>query len=292
VPRISVILPTRDRGHLLPRALESVFAQTERDWEIVLVDNNQNEPPVAEQRALERWLSDPRVRVVRPAAVRNAAMARNAGLAAAGGEWITYLDDDDAYRPSKLARQLERAQAESASLVLCGAVFILRNRTRAVQVETLAWRGDDMLLRARWNTPLLFHRRLPTRFFDEELSPGEDAEFGHRLMVEAKMTVLPVVPEPLVEIHPQPGPRVNANAPMQWRAAEKILAFRGAEFSTAAQQRFALQAQLGQAKLRGRTAECVSLGTRLLLASGGRDWRACANALVVSAGFLPGRWVS
>ena len=47
MPLITVILPTCDRGHLLPRAVASVLAQTERDFELLIVDNNRREPPVA-----------------------------------------------------------------------------------------------------------------------------------------------------------------------------------------------------------------------------------------------------
>ncbi len=292
MPLVSVIIPTCDRGHLLPRAVASVLAQTEPDFELLLVDNNRREPPLATQPAAAAWLADPRVQVVQPGMRRNAATARNAGLAAARGEWITYLDDDDAYRPDKVARQLELVRTTAAPLVLCGATFHLRGRLRTVQCGVAEWRGDDLILAARWNTPLVFHRHPGTARFDETLSPGEDAEFAHRLLAAAGADHVPVVPAPLVDIFPQPGPRVNANPAPVRPAAARILALRPVFFSRRARRRYVLQTLLAVAKLTRQPGRCTVLGARLLRESGGADWRACANALVVSLGLFPGRWVS
>jgi len=292
MPLVSIMLPTCDRGHLLSRAVASVLAQTEPDFELLIVDNNRREPPVASQPEAGSWLGDSRVRIVGAPAARSASAARNAGLDAARGAWVTYLDDDDAYRPEKLARQLALARRTDAPVVLCGAMFHLRGRERSVQCGAAAWQGDGLLLRARWNTPLLLHRHPGAARFDETLSPGEDAEFAHRLLAVAGAEHVPVVGAPLVDIFPQPGPRVNANtAPLRATAA-RILAMRPGFFSRRARRRYVLQTLLALAKLSRRPGRCAGLAVRLLRESRGADWRSCANALVVSVGWFPGRWVS
>jgi hypothetical protein len=292
MPLITVILPTCDRGHLLPRAVASVLAQTEGDFELLIVDNNRREPPVAAPAGAAGWGCDPRVRIVAASGARSASAARNAGLAAAGGAWVTYLDDDDAWRPEKLARQLALARRTGAALVVCGARFHLRGRMRDVQCGVGEWRGDDLLWCARWNTPLLLHRHPGAARFDETLSPGEDAEFAHRLLAAAGADRVPVVPEALVDIYPQDGLRVNTNAAPLRATAARILAVRRGFFSRAARRRYVLQTLLAVAKLAHRPGRCAGLGARLLWESRGADWRACANALVVSAKLFPGRWVS
>lgn len=289
---VSVILPTCDRPHLLPRAVRSVLAQKDVALEVVLVDANRREPRVIEAHAREPWLRDARVRIVEARNGRNAAAARNAGLAVAAGDWVSYLDDDDVYRPEKLARQLALAQAAQRPLVLCGAEFCLQGRRRIVQCDATEWQGDELLLRARWNTPLLFHRHPGPLGFDERFSPGEDAEFAHRLLAFAGSDVVPIVAEPLVEIHPQPGPRVNSNPAPVRSAAARILALRPGFYSRAARRRYVLQTLLANAKLRHRPGQVLALSRALWRESRGADWRACANALVVSLGFWPGRWVS
>ena len=292
MPLVTVILPTCDRGDLLPRAVASVLAQTERDFELLIIDNNRREPRVAAQLGAAAWLRDPRVRIVAASGARSASAARNAGLDAAGGAWVTYLDDDDAWRPEKLARQLALARRTGAALVLCGARFHLHGRMRDVQGDVGEWRGDDLLLCARWNTPLLLHRHPGAARFDETLSPGEDAEFAHRLLAAAGADRVPVVAEVLVDIYPQPGPRVNTNAAPLRATAARILAVRRGFFSRAARRRYVLQTLLAVAKLAHRPGRCAVLGARLVRESRGADWRACANALVVSANLFPGRWVS
>ncbi|MBI4621986.1 MAG: glycosyltransferase family 2 protein [Verrucomicrobia bacterium] len=289
---ITVILPTCDRPALLPRAVASVLAQTEPDFELLVIDNNRGDPPLAGQSVAAGWRRDPRVQIIRPDAMRNAAVARNAGLAAARGAWVSYLDDDDTYRPDKLERQLALALTTGAPLVLCGATFHLRGRERAVQCDAPEWRGDDLILRARWNTPLLFHRHPGDARFDESLSPGEDAEFAHRLLARAGVPAVPVVPRPLVDIFPQPGPRVNVTAAPVRPAAARILAARRGFYSRGARRRYVLQTLLALAKLGRRPGRCTVLGWRLLRESRGADWRPCANALAVSLNLFPGRWVS
>lgn len=292
MPRATVILPTCDRPALLPRAVASVQAQTEADFELLVIDHNRCEPPVAASPAAAAWRHDSRVRVVRPDAGRNAAAARNAGLAAARGEWVSYLDDDDAWQPGKLARQLELAGAAGAPLVLCGATFHLAGRQRRVQCAAPIFRGDEVLLQARWNTPLLLHRRAEGLRFDEQLGASEDAEFAHRLLARSGVSAVPNVPEALVDIFPQEGARVNRQAGPVRPAAARILAARRGAFSRAARRRYVLRVLLTVAKLEGRPGRCACLAWRLLRESGGADWRAGANAIAVSAGFFPSRWVS
>lgn len=291
-PLVSIILPTRDRTGLLARALASIAAQTECRWELLIIDNNQTEGPILEQEGLTRWLRDSRVRVLSQPAAQNAAVARNSGLAAAHAPWITYLDDDDAYRPAKLAAQLALAQARDAGLVLCGAEFHLRGRRRRVQCQAEAWSGDELILKARWNTPLLFHRHPGLMRFDETLSPGEDAEFAHRLILAMGLDRVPVVRAPLVDVYPQPGARVNADPAPVMAAANKILALRTGFYPARSRRRYLLQNELAVAKLTRRSAACLRLSLRLLHESRGADWRPVANAIFVSLGWRPGSWVS
>lgn len=103
VPAISIVLPTFNRQEFLPSAIESVFAQTLTDWELIIADDGSG----AETRTYLRSLEDPpRVQVLylphtgRPAAVRNVAIRQ------AHGEYVAFLDSDDIWPPMKLEAQI------------------------------------------------------------------------------------------------------------------------------------------------------------------------------------------
>lgn len=104
-PTVSVVLPTLNRAALLPRALDSIIAQTHRDWEIVVVDDGSNDATPEVLQGYASRLGD-RLVVVRQGN-EGSSSARNAGIAACRGRFVAFLDSDDEYVPSKLERQLD-----------------------------------------------------------------------------------------------------------------------------------------------------------------------------------------
>jgi glycosyltransferase involved in cell wall biosynthesis len=126
VPDVTVVIPTRSRWELLSTAaLPSALAQEEVEMEVIVVDDGSSD---ATPDALAE-VGDPRVRVLRHERALGVARARNAGVAAARGEWIAFLDDDDLWSPLKLRLQLEAARAEDASFVYGGAAAVAEDRS-------------------------------------------------------------------------------------------------------------------------------------------------------------------
>ncbi|HEY1309641.1 MAG TPA: glycosyltransferase [Pseudolabrys sp.] len=101
-PKISVILPTYGRRHVLPRTIASVLAQDEKDFELIIVDDCSIDDTATYLASLD----DPRVRVVRPAQNVGTAGARNLGLQSAQADIVALLDDDDAYLDHRLSAPL------------------------------------------------------------------------------------------------------------------------------------------------------------------------------------------
>lgn len=93
MPRFSVIIPTFNRRQFLEQALESVFAQTFRDYEVIVVDDGSTDG-TAELRGKwggrATWLTQ---------ANAGAAAARNAGAGVAKGDYLAFLDSDDLLLP-------------------------------------------------------------------------------------------------------------------------------------------------------------------------------------------------
>lgn len=106
-PIVSVVIPTLNRPQLLLGAIQSALEQTFQALEVIVVVDG---PDGATRTALAT-LADPRLVVVQHDVNRGGAASRLSGIAAAQGDWIAHLDDDDAWRPTKLERQLAVAQA-------------------------------------------------------------------------------------------------------------------------------------------------------------------------------------
>jgi len=119
-PEVSVVIPTRGRWALLEPTLAAALAQDGVALEVVVVDDGSDDATAAE---LAR-VSDERLRVVRHEQARGVAVARNAGIAAASGEWIAFLDDDDLWSPRKLHNQLDASAAAGAAFAYSAVVAV------------------------------------------------------------------------------------------------------------------------------------------------------------------------
>lgn len=117
MPKVSVVIPVYNTERYLARCLESVLGQTERDLEIICVDDGSTDgsPEVLAQLARR----DPRVRVLRQENKRQGA-ARNAGLAVALGDYVMFVDSDDWIPPDAVAKFLAVAEASGAPVVASG----------------------------------------------------------------------------------------------------------------------------------------------------------------------------
>lgn len=109
---VSVVIPTRGRWRLLSTAaLPAALEQRDVNHEVIVVDDgSDDETP---ERLAE--IADPRLRVIRNSPSRGVAAARNVGIRAARGLWVSFLDDDDLWSPRKLRAQLDAAIATDAA---------------------------------------------------------------------------------------------------------------------------------------------------------------------------------
>jgi teichuronic acid biosynthesis glycosyltransferase TuaG len=104
-PSVSVITPMWDAANTLEATVRSVQAQTSTNWEMLLIDDGSKDGSRARAEELAR--EDRRLRVLGWSGNRGVAAARNAGIAAAKGRYVAFLDADDLWRPKKLAVQLD-----------------------------------------------------------------------------------------------------------------------------------------------------------------------------------------
>jgi glycosyltransferase involved in cell wall biosynthesis len=99
-PLVSVIIPVYNGARFLRAALESVFAQTYRPFEVIVVDDGSTDDSATIAQSF------PDVRYIHQTN-QGVAAARNAGLEAAQGEFFAFLDQDDLWTPEKLTLQVD-----------------------------------------------------------------------------------------------------------------------------------------------------------------------------------------
>lgn len=222
---VSVIIPTYNRSAFLKEAVESVLAQSAGADEVIVVDDGStDETP----RVLEAF--GPSVRSLRREN-SGVSAARNAGIEAARGEWLAFLDSDDLWRPRKLEKQL--------------AYLSVRPDIRICQVEEIWIRNGKRLNPKKHHTKptgfcfaallerclvspsgVMIHREVlkDVGLFDETLPACEDYDLWLRIGCRY---AIGLVEEPLAVKRGGHPDQLSASVPMLDRyriqALEKLL---------------------------------------------------------------------
>ncbi len=174
-PKISCIVPVYNVEKYLHRCIDSILAQTFTDFELILVDDGSPDgcPAICDEYAEK----DGRVRVIHQANAGVSA-ARNAGLDAARGEWITFVDSDDWVERDFLFEQFSDATSGNFEAVVCG--LFGRGKPRRIELNREAAKrnifkqggfGGFSFLR------LIRRRNVGALRFDETISYMEDVLF-------------------------------------------------------------------------------------------------------------------
>ena len=117
MPIISIITATKNYAHFLVEAIESVRAQTISNWELIIIDDGSTDETVY---VIEPFRSDTRIKYV-PSDRLGQSRAKNLGIALSRGEFVAFLDADDAWEPTKLEKQVPLFQHD------VGVVFSRRS---------------------------------------------------------------------------------------------------------------------------------------------------------------------
>jgi len=134
--RYSVIIPTRDRRALLARTLDSVFAQTQQPAEIIVVDDGSSDGTREFVESLDK-----RVRLIQQRH-RGPGAARNAGAAAAIGDYLAFLDSDDLWFPWSLSAFAEAVERYAQPALLCGCFRQFVDEQELADCRELPVEGD------------------------------------------------------------------------------------------------------------------------------------------------------
>jgi glycosyltransferase involved in cell wall biosynthesis len=217
VPTVSVILPTYNRAHLLPRAILSILNQTYQNFELIIVDDASTD----ETPRVVKAFDDPRIRYIRHEHNKGASAARNTGIEASRGTYIAFQDSDDEWLPYKLARQVPALTQSPPEVGVVYSSFWLvrgneksiypsriRKLSRLLPSEARRLNGDIHRALSRGNfitTQVALVRRAcfeTVGLFDERLSRFQDWELWLRISEHYHFNY---IDEPLVVAYATPG---------------------------------------------------------------------------------------
>lgn len=219
---ISVIIPTRNRPTQLVRAVRSVFSQTHRPVEVIVVDDASSDP--VENLLIQNF--GPDIIYRRNEKTSGAAVSRNFGLQIARGEFVAFLDDDDTWQPTKLSDQLAVMKDGVATMCLvgCGFSYVLEGKEVALHSVVPGPDFNSKLLGQNLiggcSVPLISMSALrEAGGFDEDFPSCQDWDLWLRL---AQVGEVGFVPVPLVsrEIH---GEQITSDVRRKITGREMLL---------------------------------------------------------------------
>lgn len=190
--KVSVIMLTYNREHLVGRAIESILNQSFRDFEFIIVNNGStdNSGAICDGFAAK----DTRIRVIHRDR-GNIGSGRNVGLDMSKGEYITFIDDDDYAEPDFLEFLYHLAFENDAGVAICGAA------DKAFD-KKLIMSAEEALIELMWRKH--YNMAFPTKLFHsslvEELRFPEDGKYDdialmYKLLAKPKRVVYHGLPK-------------------------------------------------------------------------------------------------
>ncbi len=191
--KISLIIPVYNRADVVTATLASVAAQTSRDFELILVDNNSTDDTLA---VLHRWrdsMADSGLTVrILECATPGASAARNIGLAAASAPWTMFFDSDDTMRPRHIARAIEAIDAHPDASLIGWNIMLHEGSKVSIKTfmpDNLARRNifEGSMAPQRYCIDTALARRAGG--WNESVMRWNDIEYGQRIIALDPVTV-------------------------------------------------------------------------------------------------------
>ena len=188
-PRVSVIIPTYNRAHLIGRSIRSVLNQTYQDFELIVVDDGSTDN--TEEVVLS--FGSEKTRYIRHEKNRGAGAARNTGIRVARGEYIAFQDSDDEWYPNRLDEISEFMEDQKDIDFIFSYGKIIKKGDIIGNIGRAPWANDlskgELVVRlfsgnfiALQTVVVRKEKVLEVGGFDERLPSAEDYELWLRLL--------------------------------------------------------------------------------------------------------------
>jgi glycosyltransferase involved in cell wall biosynthesis len=209
---IAVVIPVYNREHLVPRAIESVMAQTLPADEIIVVDDASTDRSVTVIEQFRKNLDN--LTLISLKENGGGARARNVGIHAAKSDLVAFLDSDDVWYPDKLFKQAKEFEThDDAVAVFCGMAMRKDTGSCHHYIPKANFASIDLYhynLFATMSCALIRRQTLlDIGGFDTSLKSCQDWDLFIRLNERGRMCV---VQEELMEFWIHTGNRISRNA--------------------------------------------------------------------------------
>ena len=235
--KVSVIVPVYNVERFIQETIASVLAQTFRDFELIIVDDQSPDGSIA----ICEQFADPRIQIVHQKN-RGLAGARNTGIRHAQGEYIALLDSDDLWLPEKLAKHVQHLEANPRiGISFSRSAFIDENshslgtyqmpKLTDIDAPHLLCRnpignGSAPVIRREALEGIKFQDNLYGEiedfYFDDQFRQSEDIECWIRIAIQTNWQI-EGIPEPLTLYRVNPD-SLSANMTKQLESWEKVIA--------------------------------------------------------------------
>lgn len=195
VPVVSIVLPVYNAGAVLPFALESIFRQTLREWELILIDDGSTDNCMADFS-----FPDSRIRLVQDGRNVGLAARLNQGIDLARGRYLARMDQDDVAYPGRLEAQVKFLDEHPEIDLVATRALLFRDdgsviglspfRRTHEEICASPWRGF-FLPHPSWMGKIEWFRRY--RYRIPEVVRAEDQDLLLRSYRASRFACLPEV---------------------------------------------------------------------------------------------------
>lgn len=183
---ISIVVPVYNASQVIDRCVNSILKQTYHNWELLLIDDGSNDDSFSKCKKYAE--TDNRIKAYTKTN-GGVSSARNKGIQCASGEYICFVDADDAIENDMLSQLYSVAKKYESDMIICGSkhfvgtdVVVQKPLEESIngEIEIANYVQEhylEWLISAPWGK--LYKRNLlPVRGFDESISLGEDLKFN------------------------------------------------------------------------------------------------------------------
>ena len=135
MPKVSVVIPTYNRGKYIAATINTVLNQTYKDFEIIVIDDGSTDDT---QRELEQFGGKIKI-ITQPNSER--AVSRNNGVKNSTGAYIAFLDSDDLWSPDKLEKQVEVLDNLKDIVLVYGQSYRINNKGEQIKTAQRQMQG-------------------------------------------------------------------------------------------------------------------------------------------------------